>query len=236
MIALVTGGLKNLGKEISRFLIDQKYHVVTISRNIPNDEEIQTWVREKKITPFLMDLSEIHSHSAKHIFTQIETEFNNPIQVFIHNASVFTPSSIELTDLEQLDSMMSVHLKSFISISQDFIKQELLPETGSKIIAITDTGADLLWTQFAYYCISKHSLHHAVKLLAKTVSPRISVNAIAPGVMNPLEMEKLSDSIAYQRILPNPDQIEIIRLIHFLLNSNFTTGSIFTVDGGRSLF
>ena len=77
------------------------------------------------------------------------------------------------------------------------------------------------------------------RMFALELAPRITVNAIAPGIMLPLAgFEHIDmDELAEQRIplkMPGSPEIVVENVIH-ILRQDFMTGSIITVDGGESL-
>jgi 3-oxoacyl-[acyl-carrier protein] reductase len=108
----------------------------------------------------------------------------------------------------------------------------------SRIISMTDISADLVWRNFAPYTVSKAGIQHLTRVFAKTFAPTILVNSIAPGTVtvNPdRDMETQQEMIKKIPLKRLGDPLDIIRTVIFLLESDYITGQIFNVDGGRLL-
>ena len=101
-----------------------------------------------------------------------------------------------------------------------------------------DVGAVRPWGEYAVYCSSKAGLLGATKALAKELAPAVCVNAIAPGVTtwpedySQAEKDRQLSFIPMRRI---GGTNEITSAIIFLLESDYITGQVLCVDGGRSI-
>jgi NAD(P)-dependent dehydrogenase (short-subunit alcohol dehydrogenase family) len=76
------------------------------------------------------------------------------------------------------------------------------------------------------------------KSLAVELAPEIRVNAIAPGtVLLPEDAppEKIDWAVDKSLLKRVGEPEDVARLVVFLIESEFTTGSVYFVDGGRSL-
>ena len=75
------------------------------------------------------------------------------------------------------------------------------------------------------------------KVLAKALAPEVRVNAIAPGTItmagDPPEWE--SDFIKLAPLRRTGATSDISEAVMFLVRSEFTTGQVLVVDGGRVL-
>ena len=90
------------------------------------------------------------------------------------------------------------------------------------------------------YSAAKAGLEAITKGLARELAPEIKVNAIAPGAMleppditwTEEQKNKVIDSIPLKRMGSEKDIAEAVK---FLAESDYITGQIIKVDGGRSL-
>ena len=75
------------------------------------------------------------------------------------------------------------------------------------------------------------------KVLAKALAPEVRVNAIAPGTItmpgDPPEWE--SDFVKLAPLRRAGAPADISEAVMFLVRSEFTTGQVLVVDGGRIL-
>jgi len=92
--------------------------------------------------------------------------------------------------------------------------------------------------QHLAYHLSKRLLHDLTRILSIELAPRIRVNGIAPGIIlpdrpdDPEVLEKYRRGNLLERLGSVDDYL---RTVHFLLASDFITGQIIFVDGGRHL-
>ena len=93
---------------------------------------------------------------------------------------------------------------------------------------------------YSIYSAAKAGLESITKGLARELAPDIKVNAIAPGAMleppdvtwTEEQKSKVISSIPLNRMGSEKDISEAVK---FLAKSNYITGQIIKVDGGRSL-
>ena len=108
-----------------------------------------------------------------------------------------------------------------------------------KIINIVDTAAFRPWTNYLPYCAAKGGLATLTWGLARALAPNVQVNGIAPGpVLFPRGISRRERQAALDKTLlkreGSPE--DIARAALFLLEgSDFVTGIILPVDGGRML-
>ena len=88
------------------------------------------------------------------------------------------------------------------------------------------------------YSISKAGMDGMTKALAKELGPsNIRVNSIAPGIINTdinknlskEQLEELKQEIPLERIGKSED---IAKCVNWLVNDEFTTGQIISINGG----
>jgi NAD(P)-dependent dehydrogenase (short-subunit alcohol dehydrogenase family) len=106
-----------------------------------------------------------------------------------------------------------------------------------RIVNLVDWAAERPYNDYLPYCVSKAGLVCLTKALAKALAPAVRVNGVAPGpVLAPEDMPE-SARQAVARATPlkrfgTPE--DVARCVRFLVEEGeFSTGSIFHVDGGR---
>ena len=109
-------------------------------------------------------------------------------------------------------------------------------EQGGAIVTVADVAAYERWRDYPVHCVSKAGVVALTENLAKTLAPRIRVNAVAPG---PVELPVGWGDAAAKRILDTTPLRrlgrvdDVVNAVLFLLESDFITGSTLVVDGGR---
>lgn len=89
------------------------------------------------------------------------------------------------------------------------------------------------------YCASKAGVICLTKSLARTLAPEIQVNTIAPGFVDTRwtadwpEFRKMHEEATPMKRVATPEDIAEAAL--FLVHSDFVTGQVIIVDGGKSM-
>jgi NAD(P)-dependent dehydrogenase (short-subunit alcohol dehydrogenase family) len=114
----------------------------------------------------------------------------------------------------------------------------MLEQGGGLIVNVTDLSAFQVWEGYAHHAASKAGLVALTKALAVELAPQVRVNAVAPGtVLLPDECPPQKRRWAEEKSLLGrvgcPE--DVARTVAFLMESNFTTGSVYFIDGGRAL-
>ena len=161
-----------------------------------------------------------------------------PVSVLVNNAAEFFPTPLFSVAEEEWDHLLALNLKAPFFLSQ--VVGEVMKSSGEgKIINMVDVSAERPWKSFLPYCASKAALISLTKGLARALSPEVQVNGIAPGTVLPppehIEMD-LTASVE-NSLLKRIGKVEdIVQAVEYLLQSDFVTGTILPVDGGRSIY
>lgn len=119
---------------------------------------------------------------------------------------------------------------------REFAKQ--IPDDGQgKIVNIIDAKIFKNDPETFMYRLSKIGLWEATKLAAIELAPRITVNAVSPGLMMPLAgYEHLDMQVVAERRVPlkimGSAEIVAQNVIH-ILEQDFMTGNNIILDGGE---
>jgi len=232
--ALVTGGAKRIGKQISLDLAKCGYD---IALNY-NTSDIEAKETKKEIEAlgarceiFQADLA--NSKDVKRLFNETKESFNK-VDLLVNNASIFIERDFQNTDEEFLDKNFNIHFKAPFFLSQEFAKH---CDNGN-IINITDTRAIRNSIKFFPYILSKKSLVELTKMTARILGPQIRVNAIAPGITT--LSDDLSEEFITNRMeaIPLKSQVkpeQISKTLIQIIENDSITGQIFYLDGGEHL-
>jgi len=236
-IILITGSAKRIGRGIALRLAGAGARVL-IHYERSEAEARQTAQDCNAAGVYranLESVAEIHR-----MFAQIE-EQHGRLDALVNNAARFTrfdPLDIAEADW---DFIHDVNLKSVFFTAQAAAKMMLggvgLPAYPSgRIVNIASLGGIRPWAEHAHYCASKAGVIMLTKALAKAWAPRLTVNAVAPGV---IPFDDI-DERGLQMIRNTPAQRggtpdEVAEAVEFFLTaSNFITGQVLAIDGGLS--
>ena len=113
----------------------------------------------------------------------------------------------------------------------------MLKQKEGKIINIGDWSGIRPYNSYIPYCVSKAGVIALTKALAKTLAPDVQVNCILPGPIilpedfSEKEREQIISDVPLKR-MGSPD--DIAATAAFLIEgSDFITGGMYAVDGGR---
>jgi pteridine reductase len=108
-----------------------------------------------------------------------------------------------------------------------------------KIVLFSDWSIlEKPYPEYLSYNMAKAGIDSLVKALAKQFAPDLTINAIAPGPM--LKPPDLSDAENKEALAGTPlgrwgGAEEIAKAVLYLMNTDFVTGVILPVDGGRTI-
>jgi len=234
--ALITGGAARIGAQIAKTLHNNDFNIIIHCNQSKDKAQLLcdelNLLKEKSAKVVVGNLNNIDSINT--IVESIES-----IDLLVNNASVFYPLSVDESDSENWDNILDVNLKAPFFLSKG-LSQKLNSSKGS-IINIIDIHADRPLKKHAVYNISKAGLKMLTLTLAKELAPSIRVNGVSPGsILWPQEGAEISESdksIMLERIAlkRQGSPQDIADTVLFLANSNYLTGQIINVDGGRTL-
>jgi len=161
------------------------------------------------------------------------------IDVLVNNASSFYPTPISDVTEGQWDELLGSNLKAPFFLAKALSKT--LAKNKGCIVNIADIHAERGLKGYPVYSIAKAGLVAMTKILAKEFGPAIRVNAVAPGAilwpekgLSLQEKQEILQRVVLQR---NGEMSDIAKAVWFLINdSDYMTGQIMTIDGGRTLF
>lgn len=234
MTALVTGGAKRIGREIAIALAEEGANIVVHYRNSAREaEELCSQLAEYHVLswPVKADFENVE---------EVETLIQRSVQmagwldILINSASIFFPSTLKSLDFEGLTKAMRVNAWAPLVLIRDFARTV----AQGKIVNLLDTriiGYD--WSHVGYI-LSKQVLYVTTQMAAVEFAPRITINAVAPGLILPPPgknedyLNWLANRIPLKR---HGKARDVADTVIYLLRNDFVTGQVIYVDGGRHL-
>ena len=235
-VALVTGGAKRIGRAVAVQLAQEGADIVLHYRGSDRAaQEVKSEIERlgRRALAFKADLRDLSQ--IRRLFEEAGKRFDR-LDILVNNAAVFYPASIETTTEDSWDTALDTNLRAQFFCAQ--AAAPLLRQSGQGIIVnFASIGGLLAWPGFIPYCVSKAGVLMLTRCLAKALAPEIRVNAIAPGTISmpsdPPEWE--ADYIRRAPLGRTGTPEEIAAAVCFLIHSNFMTGQVLVLDGGRTL-
>ncbi len=235
--ALVTGGAKRVGAAIVRRLAAEGYDVAfTYQASSAQASALVDELRSQvRVVAIQADLTK-PEESIEHIHSTFLGTFNR-LDLLVNSASIYRQASLAETDAAILQQLMNIHVHAPLCLCQKFEKH--LRQSRGHVVNMLDLLAEKPWPKYLAYCASKAALWNLTLGLARELAPDITVNGIAPGVVewppNTLESEK---DVYLKRVPLNragtPEDVADA-VMFFARTANYVTGQILRLDGGRSL-
>ena len=231
---LITGGSRGIGRELVRHFASNGYSVAFTYRT--SREEAEALALETGALAIRAD-SAVESDVISAIDRALDTL--GGIDCLINNAAISSFSLFTDISLEEWNDMIAVNLTGAFLYTKGVIPDMLKRKKG-RIINITSMWGLVGSSCEVHYSATKAALIGMTKALAKELGPSgITVNAIAPGVINTEMNAKLSpedkavliDETPLMRI-GEPQDVAEAALFLAGEGASFITGEVLNVSGG----
>jgi pteridine reductase len=232
-IALVSGGALRVGRAIVERLASEGFAVAfTYLTSEAEAGELQHRTGGLAIHADLTD----PEAATERIHREFSGRFKR-LDVLVNNASIYRPGRLQQTDLKLMRDVAAVHVQSPLLLCQKF--EPLLRAARGHVVNMCDLLGERPWPEYLAYCASKAALANLTMGLARELAPEVTVNAIAPGVVEWPEDYPDEDREKYLKRVPlrrSGTPGDVANLVHFLVTrGTYITGQIIRLDGGRSV-
>jgi hypothetical protein len=234
-VALVTGASRRIGRAIAVALAEEGVNIVAHDRmNMEAetaglcDEVADCGAQAWRIMADLEKPEEYETLIAKAV------QAAGSLDILVNNASIFLPNTV--TDVGYGDLARHMHINAWTPF---VLSREFARVAGrGRIVNLLDTritGHD--GTHVAYQ-MSKQMLAAFTRICALEFAPDVTVNGVAPGLILPpagkdgAYLDDLARTVPLKR---HGTPQDIADAVLYLLRSDFVTGQIIFVDGGRHL-
>lgn len=245
-VAVVSGASRGIGEAIARAFVAQGAHVAVSSRKEENIKPVAESINERYPAAVLPVVAHAGKREdAAHLIEAAVSHFGH-VDVIVNNAAT-NPHFGPLLDAEpwQWDKIMDVNVMGTFWLCQYAARQMIAQGDGGKIINMASVAGLKPGPMMGIYSVSKAAVLMLTKALAVELgSDNIQVNAIAPGFVKTRFSAALwKNDVLYDRLTADTpaarmaDPEELTGIATYLASgaSDFTTGAVFTVDGGYTL-
>lgn len=236
-VALVTGGAVRLGRALVEALVDRGARVAfTYSSSGAHARDLEAQIARAhgpgRSLALRCDVRLEEDVDAA--FRTLDERFGR-IDLLVNNAAVFERTPFAEITLEQWRRHVDVNLTGGFLCAKR-AGDRMLAGGGGVIVNVACAGGMRPWRNHLAYCVSKAGVVMMTQALALALAPTVRVNAIAPGPVLPPESydeAELARSAATTALgrLGSPD--DVVRAVLFCWNSDYTTGALIPVEGGR---
>jgi pteridine reductase len=235
--ALVTGAGRRLGQAIAVGLGRAGCHVAVHYHGSKDGaaatvRDIRAIAKDRRAELVRADLSD--AAAAQGLADQAAKALGGRLDIVVNSAAIMVRQPVEDVTPESWDATLDLNLRAAFFVSQGALPH--LRRAKGKIVNLADVAGFEPWPAYVPHCVSKAGMVMLTKALARALAPDIAVNAVAPGpVLLPDEWdvaarEHIRETTPLERLGAPEDVVNAVR---FLLESDFVTGTVLVVDGGR---
>lgn len=235
--ALVTGGARRIGRQIALTLAEAGADVAITYLNSGTDArntvaQIQALsVRGFAIQSDVRDLQAVHSGAEQ------ATAKLGRLDLLVNNSGLYQTKNFNEISPTDWDDMFAVNVRGAFFMAQACAAE--LRRNRGRVVNIGSLGGIRPWATHAHYCASKAALHMLTQACAKALAPEVTVNCVAPGMIDQGESERdeTMDRIAAKTPMQrNGRALDVSQAVLFFATCpEFVTGQVMTVDGGLGL-
>jgi len=231
--ALVTGGAKRIGGAFIKALAEDGFDVVIhYNRSAEDAEALASEVRATGVKAVALEADLTDAEATEGLIARAQDALG-PVSVLVNSASMFKQD--HLSDLKA--SSFQTHLAAN-TLAPALLTKALAAQglEQAAVINLLDYKLFNLNADYFSYTLSKAALKTMTEMLARSLAPKLRVNAIAPGLTlssahhSEAEFDRLHADTPLQRGSTPEDLVAALR---FLINTPSVSGQTVTVDGGQ---
>lgn len=234
-VALVTGAGRRLGRAMAAALAGRGM-VLAIHHHASSAgaDELRNEIVAAGGRAVCFDADLTDAHAARDLPLRVVAQLGR-LDVLVNSAAVMHRLTLEETTPDQWDAILDLNLRSLFFCTQG--AAPALRASGGKVVNLADLAGLEPWPGFAAHSVSKAGVVMLTKVLALSLAPDVTVNAIAPGAVlvpdeyDAEERDRLARATPLRR-LGSPSDV-VSALLYLLEGGDFVTGEVLVADGGR---
>lgn len=235
-LALVTGGWRRIGAAIARALAMAGWDLALHAHSSTKfDHTFAKELASLGATVFSLTADLADAEAARRLPAEAMALAGRAPSLLVNCAALFREDSAATVTAAMLDEHLAVNLTAPVLLTRALAD---LAEGDAAVVHILDQRVINPVPDQLSYTLSKQALHAAVRTLARSLAPRVRVNAVAPGLTLPTpdyteeQWQRLTALMPLER-LASPG--EIADAVVFLAQARAITGQTIFVDGGAHL-
>ncbi len=234
-VAVVTGGARRVGQAIALALAEKGAHVAFTYRS-GDPAQTLAGIQAHGVEGLALPLDVLEWDQPKAAVEQVVERFGR-VDILVNNASAWQSAPFLEITRQQWETTLGANLTGAFLCAQSAAPYMLAQESGH-IVNISDLSAHQTWPRFADHSASKAGLEALTRVMAAELAPHVRVNAIVPGTIllpdgaSAAERQWAIENSLLKRIGTPED---VARTVLFLTETDFVTGAVYFVDGGRAL-
>lgn len=236
-VVLITGASRGIGRNIASTLARKGYIIVAnYNKSEKQAEDLKQELKEENINIDIYKADVQKRNEVREMVSYVLNKYGK-IDVLINNAGISESKMfLDETD-EDWNNIINTNLYSAFCTTQEVLPNMIHNKNGC-IINISSIWGIVGASCETIYSISKAGIDAMTKSLAKELGPsNIRVNSIAPGIIDTEmnsnlgteELNQIIEEIPLERI---GKTLDISKCVNWLIEDDYTTGQIISINGG----
>jgi 3-oxoacyl-(acyl-carrier-protein) reductase len=238
-VALVTGGVRGIGRAICDEFVSQGIRVAAgYSRN---EEAAQRLVGDHGDRVSVHRGNIADNSDCERVVEEV-IERHGRLDIVVNNAGITADKSVRKMTAAEWDHVIEVNLNGAFYISSAALPH-MVDQRYGRIINISSVIGEMGNVGQANYAASKSGLFGLTMTLAlETATKGVTVNCVAPGFFDTEMVAAVPEEVLARIVeqiplgrLGRPD--EVARVVAFLADpaSEYITGQVFSINGGLNM-
>jgi NAD(P)-dependent dehydrogenase (short-subunit alcohol dehydrogenase family) len=236
-VALVTGGIRGIGRAISERLMDRGVTVAAgYSRESDASREFQATYGERGATTHMGNIGS--NDDCVRVIQEV-LDRHGRLDILVNNAGITVDKTVRKMSPDEWDRVIHVNLSGAFYLSRAILDHMLVRGYG-RIINISSVIGSAGGFGQANYAAAKSGMFGLTMSLAlETATKGITVNTVTPGFIT-TDMTAAVPESAMAKVLQRipvgrlGEPGEVARVVEFLADpeSAYITGQVYAVNGG----
>ncbi|WP_208322589.1 SDR family oxidoreductase [Salinibacterium sp. ZJ454] len=232
--AIITGGARGLGLAVATALQAEGYGLLLVDRDASVEATAEKLAADGAVAACVADITDPRQVQT----VRAAAKALGGVDALVNNAGITRDARLARMTPEQFSAVITVNLVGPMLLTSALTKEL---HGGASIVNMSSRAALGNFGQ-ANYSASKSGLVGYTRGLAIAWSPRVRVNAVAPGLIDSamtraMPAEVLDGLVAKVPLARIGTPEDVARAVAFLCSPSaaFITGQVLTVCGGRSI-
>lgn len=231
-VAIVTGGIKGIGKAIVEELLLKKFNVYT---TFYSDEKTAVEMSRKYKNLYVYKSDVKDYQATKKLVNEIILK-EHKIDVLVNNAGKTNDKSLSFMSEKSWKDIIDTNLNGTFNFTK-LVGNQMIRKKSGVIVNISSVASNYTMKGQSNYASSKAGIEALTRVSAKEFSPfNIRVNSVSPGYIQ-TDMTSMLDVTNKILLGRMGNTEEVAKVVDFLVSSSasYITGQNIVVDGGLSI-
>ena len=240
-VVLITGAAGGIGTAIARAVTDESATVLLCDINLEGARRLADRLtgEGRSAAAYALDISRPLEIAA--VIEEV-VKRHQRIDVLVNNAAICPRIPLEEVTEADFDRIVGINLKGTFFVSQA-VSPLMVRQGWGRIVNLSSIGARTGGVAASsVYAATKAGIIAITKSYARTLAPGVTVNAIAPGVVDTEMMRIPSEQVAaiVDQIplgrLADPEEIASVVVFLASEEASYFTGATLDVNGGWFMY